>query len=73
MVLNEKDVFRNGIKLHDYANVNKFLRYVSKGAGCRVCKKTRKLKLCGGCKEVYYCSRECQCKDWLEHKAVCKK
>jgi hypothetical protein len=28
---------------------------------------------CSGCRKVYYCSRECQVKDWPEHKKVCKK
>ena len=32
----------------------------------------RKLERCSGCKLVYYCSRECQKRDWKEHKAHCK-
>jgi ankyrin repeat protein len=31
-----------------------------------------KLSLCGKCKAVSYCSRECQLEDWREHKLVCK-
>jgi hypothetical protein len=27
---------------------------------------------CGGCKVVMYCSKECQKKDWADHKKVCK-
>ena len=27
--------------------------------------------VCGGCKEMYYCSRECQKKDWKTHKPDC--
>jgi hypothetical protein len=32
-----------------------------------------KLSVCGQCKDVYYCSRECQQTDWNEggHKALC--
>ncbi len=32
-----------------------------------------KLSVCGQCKDVYYCSRECQQTDWNEggHKAIC--
>ena len=29
-------------------------------------------KLCGRCKVVKYCSRECQSQDWKEHKKVCE-
>uniref|UniRef100_A0A7S4JL00 MYND-type domain-containing protein n=1 Tax=Paramoeba aestuarina TaxID=180227 RepID=A0A7S4JL00_9EUKA len=31
-----------------------------------------KYKLCGRCKQVYYCSVECQKADWKEHKVGCK-
>jgi len=31
------------------------------------------LKRCSLCKEVYYCSRECQIKDWKNHKKICYK
>ncbi|CEM05152.1 unnamed protein product [Vitrella brassicaformis CCMP3155] len=27
--------------------------------------------LCGGCKAVFYCSKECQHRDWATHRAVC--
>ncbi len=30
------------------------------------------LKRCGGCKQVYYCSRACQQKAWKDHKTECK-
>jgi hypothetical protein len=30
------------------------------------------LKLCSRCKIVSYCSRECQLKDWPDHKKHCK-
>jgi len=42
---------------------------------CKVCSKTgKKLKKCGRCKEVYYCSRDCQVEDWeAGHKNTCKK
>jgi hypothetical protein len=33
----------------------------------------RKLELCGGCKKVRYCSRECQREDWRNHKSKCQK
>jgi len=30
-----------------------------------------KLKKCAGCKRARYCSKECQEKDWSEHKLLC--
>eukprot|EP00823_Brevimastigomonas_motovehiculus_P008204 TRINITY_DN7487_c0_g1_i1.p2 TRINITY_DN7487_c0_g1~~TRINITY_DN7487_c0_g1_i1.p2 ORF type:complete len:181 (+),score=35.24 TRINITY_DN7487_c0_g1_i1:88-630(+) len=44
---------------------------------CANCKKGpptgTKLKVCSGCSEVAYCSRECQRAHWSEHKLVCKR
>jgi hypothetical protein len=43
---------------------------------CAVCNKPDsdqlKLKRCSRCHKVYYCSRECQVKDWKQHAASCK-
>lgn len=30
-----------------------------------------KYKICSSCRSVYYCSKECQIKDWKEHKNEC--
>ena len=38
---------------------------------CIVCPKPGK-KLCQGCKNINYCSRECQKRDWKTHKLLCK-
>ncbi|KAG5681719.1 hypothetical protein PVAND_011129 [Polypedilum vanderplanki] len=38
---------------------------------CKSCNKSANL-LCINCKEVYYCSRECQKSDWKNHKQQCK-
>jgi hypothetical protein len=38
---------------------------------CKVCSKEVAGKMCGKCKLVAYCSRECQAKDWKDHKKVC--
>ncbi len=42
---------------------------------CNCCMKTgkvAKLKACSACHQVYYCGRECQVKDWPNHKTQCK-
>jgi len=41
---------------------------------CDYCHKESqfKLKVCGGCHKVRYCSRECQQTAWATHKLVCK-
>ncbi|KAJ3410979.1 hypothetical protein HDV05_002956 [Chytridiales sp. JEL 0842] len=45
-------------------------------SGCRTCGKEAedtKLMKCGNCGRVYYCSAECQKKDWkLQHKNECQ-
>lgn len=38
---------------------------------CMVCDK-QTTKYCARCKNVYYCSRECQNLDWKRHKKTCK-
>ena len=40
---------------------------------CELCGKLEDLLLCGGCKEVWYCSRDHQKCDWRKHKPDCKK
>ncbi len=44
---------------------------------CSYCNKqedgNQPLKKCGACKNVFYCSRECQTKDWSQHKLHCSK
>ncbi|KAG5311054.1 ZMY10 protein, partial [Acromyrmex insinuator] len=37
---------------------------------CSLCQEPSK-KRCSRCKEVWYCSRECQVKDWENHKNIC--
>ncbi|XP_051174449.1 zinc finger MYND domain-containing protein 10 [Leptopilina boulardi] len=42
------------------------------GKKCFLCKNTAK-KRCSKCKEAWYCDRECQVKDWNNHKDFCTK
>ena len=44
---------------------------------CEYCKKRPKtkednLKVCSKCNITAYCNRECQVKDWENHKVICK-
>ena len=41
--------------------------------GDSLCCSTKDLKECSRCKQVSYCSKECQSHDWKDHKKVCKK
>ncbi|VWU48120.1 MYND finger protein, putative [Hepatocystis sp. ex Piliocolobus tephrosceles] len=37
---------------------------------CNNCKEEAELQ-CSQCKQVYYCSKDCQMKDWFNHRKVC--
>nr|KAF7392133.1 hypothetical protein H0235_017132 [Vespula pensylvanica] len=39
---------------------------------CFLCQEQAK-KRCSKCKEAWYCGRECQVKDWTNHKDICEK
>ena len=43
--------------------------------GCGVWQRDTQTKLdrCSRCRKVYYCSKECQLKDWKAHKLSCQK
>ena len=36
-------------------------------------KKYNNFKICKGCQSIYYCTRKCQKKDWMNHKIHCNK
>ena len=52
--------------------VRKRLRDTKLGPVCQVCGNGGQKK-CSRCEEVYYCSRECQIKDWQNHKPACRR
>lgn len=53
---------------YQHLSLNKAVRF------CFTCKKSSvTAKLCGRCKTIYYCSRECQGRDWGRHKKECGK
>ncbi|SCP05191.1 MYND finger protein, putative [Plasmodium ovale] len=39
---------------------------------CNNCKENAELQ-CSQCKQTYYCSKECQMKDWFNHREICSK
>ncbi|KAL6255736.1 hypothetical protein P5V15_012980 [Pogonomyrmex californicus] len=54
--------------LSDVYDLDKLDRIETKK--CSLCQELSK-KRCSRCKEVWYCSRECQVKDWENHKKTC--
>ncbi|SCP05239.1 MYND finger protein, putative [Plasmodium ovale] len=49
-------------------NMNK---EIEKANTCETCYTEKNLKRCGKCKKVFYCSIECQKKDFIFHKRIC--
>jgi hypothetical protein len=47
-------------------------KYVCITCGAKEGEKGRDLLRCGKCKKVHYCCKECQVKDWKNHKQLCK-
>lgn len=65
---NEKIVPKH-ISIERNKELKKELRKV---APCSLCRETtKKLKVCARCQVVFYCSPECQKKDWKNHKSEC--
>ena len=59
-------------KVGNYADYHKHTKpVVPKCARCEL--SHEKLKKCGRCQLVRYCSEECQAKDWPSHKRVCRR
>jgi hypothetical protein len=63
-------------QVFDFESISKFSGQSSKG--CRACGRDKAtdgagLSTCSRCREVKYCSVECQRTGWKEHKKTCKK
>lgn len=51
-----------------------FMKNLKKNEQCQTCGRNDAiLKQCDRCRRAYYCSKECQEKDWKRHKKECKK
>lgn len=64
-------IFENIMKLA-YGELSTVKAAKSQDRLCKACAKPA-IKFCGKCKEVYYCSADCQKTDWPAHKLTCKK
>jgi len=63
---------------HNMQEFCKLMAHNKQQHECRTCNitvdkldKNQKLRKCIKCKTIYYCSKECQRKDWPRHKKVC--
>lgn len=65
----DESIKLNAIKNHSdiCAELNSLLK-----GRCLYCGSGSNIKACSGCKEVHYCSKECQRDDWKIHKKDCK-
>jgi hypothetical protein len=69
--MNEYFVILSVIRLLKYGESIPIVRE-PKYNKCYICGSNNSLKTCCNCKNAKYCSRECQVKDWKEHKKICK-
>lgn len=64
-------------QIMDYLRSSKLKKTIKNQLGnkfCEVClKNAKKLYSCSRCREIYYCSKNCQRIDWKEHKKRCVK
>lgn len=62
-------------EIHQFLKNKEEKKIEEDSKACSFCFKssTTSLDLCGGCKLVRYCNKECQKKAWPEHKKTCKK
>lgn len=55
-----------------HKSVSKLICQLKVLVNCFVCHKLTKVQ-CAKCKSVYYCSQDCQRKDWSKHRLTCNK
>lgn len=59
----------------DFFNCKRLDKAMYLAAYCKYCGTSdgdKELQVCSGCKDMYYCSRYCQEKDWRCHKPTCR-
>lgn len=61
--MNEVEILSNDKQLHTITTACSYCGYYNFDSN----------SLCGKCKVMYYCSKECQVKDWQFHKKICGK
>jgi hypothetical protein len=68
------------IRLKDFTSINLKVLIKSKNQEveyfyicCKCLKRMKRMKRCSVCKNIYYCSKNCQNKDWGSHKKICNK
>ncbi|GLB34081.1 hypothetical protein LshimejAT787_0109650 [Lyophyllum shimeji] len=66
-----RTVVHDRMLLKDDAEITGFIRSCER-VDCTTKGKTRTFKRCTGCSIAYYCSKECQSKDWMAHRASCR-
>jgi len=69
--IDDLNVLNDQILQKEKQNFEKFENIPAAPPECNSCNKIA-MNRCGRCALVWYCSRECQSKDWKKHKKTCK-
>ncbi|KZM20284.1 uncharacterized protein EKO05_0003692 [Ascochyta rabiei] len=71
MLFNAPQEFGQPLLLEDYVNIQQPVTTSSLSL-CAVCHITASSQRCSNCKNIHYCSSQCQTCDWPQHKLLCK-